>query len=439
MAVPRVPLSARARRTADQPISYFMQQAVENPRLISLAAGLVDAPSLPVPESAAVFAELLGEPAAARAALQYGTTHGLLPLREGLAQRTAALDGLTPPDLSFTADDVVVTTGSQQLLYLLGEALLDPGDLVITEAPSYFVYQGTLNSLGVRTLSVPMDEHGMDTDTLADLLARLERTGELDRLRLIYVVDYFQNPSGRTLSLERRRHLVELARRYSKRHRLFILEDAAYRELRYEGPDLPSVKSFDPDNRHVLLAMTFSKPCAPGLKTGYGVLPRELMGPVLRLKGNHDFGSNNLTQHLLLRLLENGAYNRHLADLCRVYRAKRDAMLEALAEEFRAWPEVRWTHPDGGLYVWLTFPPDADTGPESRLMKAALHEGVLYVPGQFCYVNGENGPVATNEARLSFGVAQPEEIREGVRRLARAVLRRSAEGTTMNRAVITAR
>jgi 2-aminoadipate transaminase len=439
MAVPPVPLSARARRTADQPISYFMQQAVENPNLISLAAGLVDAPSLPAPESAAAFAELLGEPAAARAALQYGTTQGLLPLRERLARRTAALDGLTPADLSFTADDVVVTTGSQQLLYLLGEALLDPGDLVITEAPSYFVYQGTLNSLGVRTLSVPMDEHGMDTDALADLLARLERSGELDRLRLIYVVDYFQNPSGLTLSLERRRHLVELARRYSKRHRLFILEDAAYRELRYEGPDLPSVKSFDPDNRHVLLAMTFSKPCAPGLKTGYGVLPRELMGPVLRLKGNHDFGSNNLTQHLLLRLLENGAYDRHLMELCRVYRGKRDAMLEALAEEFRAWPEVRWTHPDGGLYVWLTFPPDVDTGPEGRLMKAALREGVLYVPGQFCYVNGENGPVATNEARLSFGVAQPEEIREGVRRLARAALRSSAEEPTMNRAVVTAR
>src|SRR5262249_43817583 len=160
-------------------------------------------------ESAVAFAELLGEPAAARAALQYGTTQGLVPLREQLARRTAALDGLTPAELSFTADDVVVTTGSQQLLYLLGEALLDPGDLVITEAPSYFVYQGTLNSLGVRTLSVPMDEHGMDTDALADLLARLERSGELGRLRMIYVVDYFQNPSGLTLSLERRRHLVE--------------------------------------------------------------------------------------------------------------------------------------------------------------------------------------------------------------------------------------
>src|SRR5262249_28080849 len=148
-------------------------------------------------------------------------------------------------EVSLTPEDVVITTGSQQLLYLLSELLLDPGDLVITEAPSYFVYQGTLTSMGVRTLAVPMDEHGMDTDALEDLLKRLDRTGELDRLRLIYVCDYFQNPSGLTLSLPRRQRLLELAQRYSRKHRLLILEDAAYRELRYEGPDLPSIKSFD--------------------------------------------------------------------------------------------------------------------------------------------------------------------------------------------------
>src|SRR5262249_48225597 len=156
---------------------------------------------------------------------------------------TAALDGVRPQELNLTVEDVLVTTGSQQLLYLVSELLLDPGDLVITEAPSYFVYQGTLNSQGVRTLSVPMDEQGMNTDALAELLARLERTGEIERLRLIYVCDYFQNPSGLTLSLPRRRHLLELAQRYSQRQRIFVLEDAAYRELRYQGPDLPSVKS----------------------------------------------------------------------------------------------------------------------------------------------------------------------------------------------------
>jgi 2-aminoadipate transaminase len=422
MSTTPIHFSTRALCTADQPISYFMQQAIENPHLISLAAGLVDPISLPATEVAETLATLLRHPRTAQAALQYGTTQGYQALREKLLAHTTALDRVAAPDLNLTVEDVVVTTGSQQLLYLLSELLLDPGDLVITEAPSYFVYQGTLNSLGVRTLAVPMDEQGMNTDALAELLTRLERTGEIERLRLIYVCDYFQNPSGLTLSLPRRRHLLDLVERYSRRHRIFILEDAAYRELRYEGPDLPSIKSLDHANRHVILAMTFSKPCAPGLKTGYALLPRELVGPLLRLKGNHDFGSNNLTQHLLDRLLETGTYARHVAELCRIYRNKRDTLLAALASEFQSWPEVSWTHPAGGLYVWLAFPPSVDTGPDSRLMRAALREGVLYVPGQFCYVNGDNGPIPTHEARLSFGVAPPEQLQEAVQRLARAAM-----------------
>jgi 2-aminoadipate transaminase len=421
MSSPPIFFSNQAARTADQPISYFMQQAVENPNLISLAAGLVDPVSLPATAVAEVVADLLARPESARAALQYGTTQGYGPLRARLLERTAGLDGVTPADLSLTPDDVVVTTGSQQLLYLLSELLLDPGDLVITEAPSYFVYQGTLNSMGVRTLAVPMDEEGMNVDALEELLARLEGAGEIDRLRLIYVCDYFQNPSGLTLSLARRQQLLDLVERYSRHQRIFILEDAAYRELRYDGPDLPSIKSFDRANRHVILAMTFSKPCAPGLKTGYGFLPRDLMGPLLRLKGNHDFGSNNFTQHLVDRLLESGAYDRHVAELCRVYRRKRDALLAALGEAFAGWPDMRWTHPDGGLYVWLTYPAGVDTGPESRLMQDALREGVLYVPGRFCYVSDDNnGPVPSWSTRLSFGVAPVEKIQEAVRRLARA-------------------
>jgi len=417
--LPPIHLSTRSHQTADQPISYFMQQAVENPRLISLAAGLVDAESLPAADVQAALADILSSPAHARAALQYGTTHGLAPLREQLLLRTVGLDGLTPAALSLSADDVVITTGSQQLLYLMGELLLDPGDIGIAEAPSYFVYQGTLTSLGARVLSVPMDEEGMDIDALASLLARLERTGEVKRLRMLYICDYFQNPTGRTLSVRRRRQLLDLVKNYSRTQRILILEDAAYRELRYDGPDLPSLKSLDADNSTVILGMTFSKPLAPGLKTGYAILPRDLMTPLLRLKGCHDFGSNNLTQHLIQRLLADGSYDRHVAELCQVYRAKRDAMLEALSEEFDA-SEVKWTHPDGGMYVWLAFAGGVNTGPDSTLMRAALHEGVLYVPGQFCHVNGANGPVPTHEARLCFGVASVPEIREAIQRLGRA-------------------
>lgn len=412
-------LSTRARQTGETPISYFMQQGVENPNLISLAAGLVDPESLPADEVRAVVNELLGDSSAAQAALQYGTTQGYAPLRDKVYRHILALDGLTPRDVGFTAEDVVVTTGSQQMLYMLGELLLDPGDIVITESPSYFVYHGILTSLGIRTLSVPMDEQGMNTDALADLLTGLEKSGELPRVKLIYTVDYFQNPTGLTLSLSRRQHLLELAQRFSKTQRFLILEDAAYRELRFAGDDVPSIKSFDRTNEYVILAMTFSKPVSPGLKTGYGVLPCDLMGPLLRFKGNHDFGSSNLNQHILDRLLANGSCQRHVERLRDVYRSKRDMLLSALAEEFpRAISPLRWTYPDGGLYVWLICPPEIETGPGSRFMEACLREGVLYVPGAFCYT--KDGVAPNHEARLCFGVASNDELREAVRRIGRA-------------------
>ncbi len=409
-------LSSKALRTPDSPISGLIRLALETPGLISLAAGLVDEASLPLAEVARAAAELFADPAAGRAALQYGTTQGHPPLREKVLAHVCAADGVRPAELGLSPDDVVVTTGSQQLLYLLGEVLLDPGDLVVAEAPSYFVYHGVLASKGVRVLAVPMDAEGVSTDALEELLLRLQRSGDLPRLKLIYTVDYFQNPTGLTLSVPRRQRLVELARRFSRGRRILVLEDAAYRELRFDGPDRPSLKRFDEGNEYVASIYTFSKPCAPGLKTGYGLLPRDLVEPVVRLKGGHDFGSNNLAQHVLDRLLESGAYDRHVAALAGAYRAKRDALLAALDRAFGDWPGVSWTRPAGGLYVWLTFPADIDTGPDGRLMQAALKHGVLFVPGEFGHVS-EEGPAPACEARLSFGVASPEELAEGVRRL----------------------
>jgi 2-aminoadipate transaminase len=412
-------LANKALRTNDSPISALIRLALETPGLISLAAGLVDESSLPHEAVAEAAADVLAQLDAARAALQYGTTPGHGPLREKVLSHVCAADGVRPAELNLSPDDVVITTGSQQLLYLLGEVLLDPGDLVITEAPSYFVFHGVLASKGVRVRAVPLDDGGMDIDALEELLGRLERTGEIDRLKLIYTVDYFQNPTGLTLALPRRQRLVELARRYGRKQRILILEDAAYRELRFDGPDLPSIKSFDESNEYVVSTYTFSKPCAPGLKTGYGLLPRDLVGPVLRLKGGHDFGSNNFVQHVLDRLLETGNYHRHVRRLVGVYRAKRDTLLDALQREFGDWPETYWTRPAGGLYVWLSLPPGLATGPNSRLMRAALEEGVIYVPGEFGHV-GDQGSLPTHEARLSFGVAAPDQLDEGVRRLHRA-------------------
>jgi 2-aminoadipate transaminase len=415
-----LPLSTQASRTPDSPITFFIQKAIETPGLVSLAAGLVDEASLPAADVADAVAALMADPAAARAALQYGSTQGLPALREKVLAEVCNADGVTPTDLNLSPADVVVTTGSQQLLYLLGEALLDDGDIVITEAPSYFVYHSCLGSHGVRVLAVPMDAGGMNLGALEDLLDRLAKSGEIARLKLIYTVDYFQNPTGLTLAADRRPRLVELARRYSTTHRILILEDAAYRELRYDGPDLPSVKRFDPGNEFVAYTSTFSKPCAPGLKTGYAILPTGLTAAICHLKGNHDFGSTNLAQYILDRLLETGAYHRHVGRLRDVYRAKRDAMLRAMATEFADWPEVRWTRPAGGLYVWATFPPHVDAGPSGPLVPRSLDAGVLYVPGEFGHVPDEFGAVPKNEARLSFGVAGADQLAEGVRRLRQA-------------------
>jgi 2-aminoadipate transaminase len=419
MTLAPLSFSRKAMRTPESPISYFMQQALENPQLISLAAGLVDSESLPAAPVARAVADLLADPQTARAALQYGTTRGHAPLREKIVRHLEALDGVGPGRLGVTADDVLVTTGSQQLLYLLSELLLDEGDIVITEAPSYFVYHSVLAGTGVRVLAVPMDEEGLDVDALGDLLESIEARGELNRLKLIYVVDYFQNPTGLTLSRPRRQRLVELVASYRAKQRILLLEDAAYRELRYEGEELPSLKSFDPGNEVVIYAGTFSKPCSPGLKTGYALLPRDLMEPLVRLKGNHDFGSGNLTQYVINQLLESGDYGRHVEYLRGVYRAKRDAMVGALNEAFGDWEGVTWTRPRGGLFVWLAMPPSIPTGASSPLMKAAVREGVLYVPGEFGHIC-QDGRRPGHEMRLSYGDAPIEQIREAIRRLRRA-------------------
>ncbi len=420
MALAPLSFSAKSNQTPESPISYYMEQAIENPSLISLAAGLVDTASLPVEPVAAAVERIMADPQTARAALQYGTTQGNLPLREKVLRHVCTLDGTSPERINVGPGEVTITTGSQQLLYLLTEILLDPGDIVITEAPSYFVYHSVLLGSGVRVCKVPMDDQGMRTDELARLLERLDRAGELPRVKLIYTVDYFQNPTGLTLSLARRRELMEIVQRYRSRQRILVLEDAAYRELRFEGDDFPSIKSLDERNEFVIYAGTFSKPCSPGLKTGYALMPAELIEPLTRLKGNHDFGSNNFSQFILNALLESGEYHQHARQLERIYRRKRDAMLNALQREFGDLPGTRWTHPRGGMFVWLTLPSDVNTGPGGRLIQAAIDEGMLYIPGEFGHV-GENGPTPTNEIRLSYGDASLEQIEEGIRRLRRAV------------------
>jgi 2-aminoadipate transaminase len=414
-----VKLSARARWSSQGAISYLMQQGVENPGVLSLAAGLVDPSTLPVEESRHALARLLADETRAREALQYGTTQGSETLRRELTGFFARLEGDSPASRNLDRDDFFLTTGSQQLLSLTCELLFDPGDLCLVAAPTYFVFLGALAGVGARAIAVDTDGDGMCPDALERTLAELESRGELERVKLIYLVSYYENPSGVSLSRERRSRMVGIARKWSKSQRIFILEDAAYRELRYDGEILPSVWSFDEDRDTVIYTQTFSKSFAPGVRVGFGILPEVLAKPLSDRKGNEDFGSAHLNQRLIATILGTPEYETHVARVRASYRAKRDAMLEAAGNLFGDLEGVRWEHPHGGLYVWMSLPDRIETGFESRLFEEASGAAkVMYVPGELCYPPDR---VERNHMRLSFGVLDPEGIREGMRRLAGAV------------------
>jgi 2-aminoadipate transaminase len=420
-----ISFSQRARHSVEAPISYLMEQGISNPDIISLAAGLVDQESLPRKEIAEAISHLWKDPRRAKDALQYGTTPGHHALRGKIADRLRdmdrhALKGTMNADDRHpaTAGRIVLGTGSQQLLYILAEVLLDPGDIVLGSAPGYFVYMGALASFGARIIPIDTDAGGMNLDHLESTLVDLERSNLLARVKFIYDVTYFNNPTGLSLAADRRRPLVELAERWSKTHRLLVLEDAAYRELRYHGNDEPSLLAYDPDGERVIYAGTFSKPLTPGIRTGYIIAPDDLLEQVIRQKGHHDFGSASLNQQLVLEMLESGAYDRHLATLRKVYSAKLAGMLDQLDQELgNERDRVRWTMPEGGLYVWMELPASLSTSMDSSFFQHALSSGVLYVPGNFCYPDTDAG-APRHCLRLSFGHQSIDRCREGVTRLA---------------------
>lgn len=417
-AIPPVALSRRAHCAQAQAISFLMQQAVENPQVISLAAGLVDFATLPVAEARSGVVDLLADDDRARQALQYGTTPGSEDVRRTILEHFARQERLAPADCGIDPSRVMLTTGSQQLLSLVCEVLLDPGDICLVADPTYFVFIGNLNGVAAVPIGVTADEDGMRADALEQMLQQLDADGRLDRVKLIYVVSYYDNPRGVSVNAPRRAEIVEIARRWSRAHRILVLEDAAYRELRYDGQDLPSVWSRDPSREHVIYTQTFSKSFSPGLRVGFAVLPQELVKPLADRKGNEDFGSANFNQRLIAHILESGRYKDHVAQVCAGYTAKRDAMLSAADEFFSGIPEVTWLRPAGGLYVWMSLPEHVATGFNSPLFKEATERcGVMYVPGELSYASGD----PQNQMRLSFGVQTPDGIREGMRRLAQAV------------------
>ncbi len=413
--------SEMAQRIKPASISRLMRIALEHPGVVSLAAGFVDQASLPVAMVGRAVDELLGDPLDGPRALQYGTTIGDAGFRERLADQMEREGGLPGGGVARTAGRTIVTTGSAQLIYLLCEAILDPGDIVLVESPTYFVFLGPVESRGARAIGVPVDEGGLNLDALEETLGTLERGGELGRVKLIYTIPEHSNPTGLCLAGERRPRLLEIARRWSRRQRILILEDAAYRGLSFGGQEPPTIFSQDDEGDWVIHARTFSKTLAPGIKLGYGVLPHELVEPIAGLKANHDFGTANFNQLVVDRILASGDYDRHVAGLRSIYKRKRDRFLSALDEFVGPLdPEIRWTIPEGGLFVWMTLPPGVDAGFEGPLFGRCVQEGVIYVPGEFAFAD-EPGPRPRNHLRLTYGLPGENNLVEGARRLGQAL------------------
>jgi 2-aminoadipate transaminase len=414
----RIAFSQRADLSSGQPIGRLMAQALKYPKLVSLAAGFVDNATLPCAAVTRALQQLGDNPERLQKALQYDTAAGSEAFRGALAQWAYRRWPTVRPD----ASRIILTSGSNQFLHLLAEAILDPGDIVIAAAPTYFVFMGTLRGMGARVVGVHADEHGVDVDAIEQTMHRLRAEGLAERVKAIYIVTDFDNPAGSTLSLERRQRLLTIVERWRAEHGpLLLLSDNAYQELRYDGEHLPPLLGLSSQaDEYVIELGTFSKSFSPGIRVGWGVVPEAMVERLLEMKSNMDFGSPHFSQVLMHDLVESNAVDEHLPKICDAYRSKRNAMLSALAREASSLDGVNWRKPAGGLYVWVSLPEHLDTSEKGPVWRLATEKGVLYVPGHYCYPP-EGEPIAKNTMRLSFGVQSVDGIDDGVSRLMSAV------------------
>ncbi len=370
-----------------------LMEITARPEVISLAGGLPDTSTFP-PESFAAQMTKIAQESSAEA-LQYGPTEGFERTKQVVCEVMGAED-MTPD-----RDDVIITTGGQQGLDLICKALIDPGDVIIAEGPTYPGAVPVFCSYEAETLQVPIDGDGMQVSELEATLERLASAGR--RPKFLYSVPTFQNPGGVTLSLERRRRLVEIARE----RELLILEDNPYGMLRYEGEALPSLYALDGGD-YVIYAGTFSKILSPGIRVGWLCAPPPVMEKVVLGKQAADLCTSTLAQYFVGEFFEGGDWRTYIEDVSGIYRGRRDAMIDALERFFPA--AATWLVPEGGLFVWATLPDYIDT---TDLLAKALRENVAFVPGEAAFVDGSG----SHSMRLNFSAQTEEEIREGVRRI----------------------
>jgi 2-aminoadipate transaminase len=368
------------------------------PEVISLAGGLPDTSTFPPESFAAQMTRIARESAAE--ALQYGPTEGFEAMKAAIRGVMAA-EGMAPDP-----EDIIVTTGGQQAIDLIAKTLVDPGDPVICEAPTYPGAVPVFCSYQADTHQVEMDDAGMKVDELEQLLHRLEAEGR--RPKFIYTVPSFQNPAGVSLSAERRGRLVDLARR----REVLVVEDNPYGLLRYEGEPQAPLYLLDGGD-YVVYVGTLSKILSPGIRLGWAVAPPPVMEKIVLGKQATDLCTSTLAQYFALEYFGEDRWREYIDSLRGIYRSRRDAMLEALDRHF---PEqATWTRPGGGLFVWATLPAYIDT---SDLLAKALRENVAFVPGAAAFVDGDRG---TSSMRLNFSGSTEDEIREGIRRIGKVV------------------
>jgi 2-aminoadipate transaminase len=368
------------------------------PEVISLAGGLPDTSTFPPQTFAAQMTRIAQESSAE--ALQYGPTEGYAETKECIRAVMRA-EGMDPDP-----DDIIVTTGGQQAIDLVAKTLVDPGDVVIAEAPTYPGAVPVFSSYQAATLQVEIDDHGMRIDHLVELLDRLERDGR--RPKFIYSVPSFQNPAGVTLSPQRRRQLIEICRD----RELLVVEDNPYGLLRYEGEPIDPLYKLDGGD-YVLYLGTFSKILSPGIRLGWLCAPPPVMAKVVLGKQASDLCTSTLSQYFVNEYFGEGRWHDYIDSLVSVYRDRRDAMLESLERHFPA--QAGWSRPAGGLFCWATLPDYIDT---TDLLARALRDNVAFVPGAAAYADGRSG---SSSMRLNFSGSSEDDIREGIRRIGRVV------------------
>jgi 2-aminoadipate transaminase len=401
MAAPWAHRYAQRTKCAKSSIIRELLKVTQRPEVISFAGGLPAPEVFPVEKFKEACQKVLTDQP--QFALQYGPTEGYRPLREFIVTQMARYGILAG------VDNVLITSGSQQALDLIAKLLINRGDRILVESPTYLGALQAFDLMGAEYVTVPIDDHGLNTEHLEAAL----RSGP----KFMYILPNFQNPGGVTLSEDRRRELVLLSDKYG----IPIIEDDPYGQLRYEGEHKTPLVVLDRTNLqrdhgytlgNVIYLSTFSKLLAPGLRVAWIVAPPDVIARLSQLKQSTDLHTSTFAQMVTYEVARDGFLDEHVKLIRSVYRERKDAMMKALTDYFPE--EVTWTHPHGGLFLWATLPSGINT---RKLLDEALRNDVAFVPGDPFFPDGDKG----SHMRLNFSNATPEMIREGIRRLSIAV------------------